>query len=442
MINISEEIKSLIESFGVKKSLVIRLGDLDITSDLISQDSVNISQGLSSKDNYSIGNTICSELNFAIINNKNKYTESSFYNKEVSVQMLIENEAGTELRMNCGKYICQRPTITNTGKIDIRAYDFMMKFEINSDRFLNTLTYPITLKEFIGKACEYVGIEHNLTNDIANATFEIKNRPESQKFTLRNIMSMAIAMTGGNGRINLESNKFEIVYLEDTNYTIPDSVHLNSIEIQDYQIAKIECIVVSNKENKDIIYGNRESYVYYMDNNELIYSNTDEEIVNMLGQILPRLENIDYKPFSITIGRGLIFLQPGDIISYVFNGKTYKAPILDRTLEGVYLADNLEASGSEDRDKLRSDSISSGQVSGIASAGYDNYNLTSTKRYMNETGTNIIAMGMYHSNIDKELIFKPSIFGNEYLGMETNFQEIISNTELFGEEPDMTRIDK
>lgn len=442
MIAISDELRESIESFGDEKSLNISLQNTNITSDLISQGSVSMTQGLSSKDNYSIGNTICTELNFSIINNKNRYTESSFYNKDVSVEMNIKTKEGNNLQLNCGKYICQRPTITNSGKIDIRAFDYMIKFEVNSNKFLNTLTYPITLVEFIRKACEYVGIEHNVADDIVNADFLIKQRPESQKITLRNIVGMALSIAGGNGRINTESNKFEVVYLEDSGYIVSNGVHLSTIEIEDYQIAQIGCIVASNKENRDVIYGDRDSYVYYMDSNELIYGNTDDEIVNMLGNILPKISNIDYKPFKLHIMRGLIFLQPGDIVSYVYNGKTYKAPILERTLTGIYLEDDLAASGSEDRDRLRQDTVSSGQVSGIMSGGYDRYNLTSTKRYLDSTGTVIVAMGMYHSNIDKELIFKPNVFGGEYLGMETNFQDIISNTDLIDVLPDMTRIDK
>lgn len=441
MLNIDESIKRSLESFGYKKSILINLEVADITSDLISQDSLTITQGLSSKDNYSVGNTICSELNFSIINNNNKYSESSFFNKVVSVKANIETADRIIKEFNCGKYICQRPKINNSGKIDIIAYDFMIKLDVNADRFLNTLTYPIKTVDFIRKACEYVGIEHDVPDDITNGDFMIKSRPESQKLNLRNLMSMALSIVGGNGRINIDTNKFEVAYLTDVNYKIPNSVHLDTIEIEDYNIAQIECVVASNKEDKDVIYGDRDSFVYYMDNNELIYGNTDEEIVNMLGRVLPRLQNINYKPFSLSIKRGLMFIQPGDIISYEYNGKEYKAPVLSRTCKGIYLEDTIEADGSENRDRLREDTISSGQVSGIASSGFDRYSLTSTKRYFDSTGEVIIAMGMYHSNVDKELIFKPDIFAGEYLGMETNFQEKISNSDIIGD-PDMTPINK
>lgn len=442
MINISDSLRKSLESFGDDKSLRISLEILDITSDLISQNSVSLKQGLSSKDNYSIGNTICSEIKFSIINNANKYTSMSFYNKNITVELDINTKSGEKLTLGCGKYICQRPKITNSGKIEITGYDYMLKFEVNSDKFLNTLTYPITLVEFMRKACEYVGIEHNIPDNITNANFQIKGRPESQKYTIRELMGMALSIAGGNGRINIENNKFEVAYLTESGYTIPDSVHFNSVEIDDYQIAQIGCVVASNKENTDIIYGDRDSFVYYMDSNELIYNSTDEEIVNMLGNVLPRLANIDYKPFNINIMRGLVFLQPGDIISYYYNGKEYKAPIFERTLTGIYQQDNLAAAGTEDRDRLRETSVSSGQVSGIASSGYDKYTLTATKRYLDANGENIVAMGMYHSNIDKELIFKPNIFNGAYIGMQTNFQDDISNTDLVGVAPDMTRIDK
>lgn len=440
MLNISDKLKRSLESFGDKKSIKIKLGDLDITSDLISQSSVKLDQGLSSKDNYSIGNTICSELNFSIINNKNKYTNNSFFNKEVTVQVEIETSTGEILELNCGTYICQRPTISNSGKIDIKAYDKMMKLDINSDAFLNTLNYPISLTDFLKKACNYVGIECNIASDIVNGDFKIKSRPESQKFTLRELVGMALQIAGGNGRINISNNNFEVVYLTETNYTIPESVHFDVISIEDYLPAQIECVVASNKENKDIVYGERSGFVYYIDGNELFYSSTDEEILNALGRILGKLSNIVYNPYSISIKRGLIFLQPGDIISFTYNGKTYKGPILDRTLDGLYLSDEISASGSEDRDKLRQSTISSGQVSGMISSGVSAYNLISTHRYLDETGSTILAMGMRHSNINEELIFKPHMEGDAYLGMETNFQAEITNIDTFGELPDMTEI--
>lgn len=442
MINVGYDIMRSLESFGDTKSLRIDLEVLDITSDLISQNSVSLKQGLSSKDNYSVGNTICSEIKFGIINTGNKYTDKSFYNKTITVTVVIDTLDGNHLELPCGKYICQRPKITNSGKIEITGYDYMIKFDINSDRFLNTLTYPIRLVEFIRKACDYAGVDHDVDSNIINADFEIKERPESQKYTMREILGMALALAGGNGRINIENNRFEVAYLKESGYTIPQSVHFSKLEIDDYDVASIGCIAASNKENKDVIYGDRDSFVYYIDNNELIYGNTDEEIVNMLSNILPALSDIDYKPFKLDIMRGLIFLQPGDIITYEYNNRAYKAPIFERTLTGLYAEDSLSASGTEDRDTLRKDTVSSGQVSGIASAGYSRYTLTSTKRYLDETGRNIIAMGMCHSNINKELIFKPKIFEGNYIGMETNFQDDIVNTDLKGEEPDMTRIDK
>lgn len=442
MLPVSTWIMTSLESWGDEKNIHISLGGLNVTPDLISEGSVSLEQGLSSKDNYSIGNTICSEFKFSLINTKNKYTDSSFYDQPVVVTLTMHTKEGRDLTMDCGQYICQRPTIKNTGRIDIRAYDEMIKFEKSSEECLNSITYPISLVDFMRRLCAYAGVKSDIREDITNGTFMIKQRPESQKLTLRDLMGMALTIAGGNGRINIVRNTFEVAYVENSGYTIPDGVHISTVEIENFPTATIDCVVASNSQNEDIVYGNKNGFVYYIDNNELLYGWTDEEIVNMLSGVLYRLRNIVYRPFKLGIKRGLIFLQPGDIVSFTYNNRTYTAPILERRLIGLYREDSLSATGTEDRDRLRDRQVSSGQVSEMISGAYGNYNLVTTTRYLNKSGTEIIAMGMKHSNLEKELIFKPVIFEGQYLGMQTNFQDGIENTDKFGEEPDMKRIDK
>ena len=431
MINISAELKDAIESFGYNKSLSIRLNDLDISSDLISQDSVSLVQGLSSRDNYSIGNTLCSELNFSIINNKNRYTDISFYNNIINVTANIQTQLGVTRTVSFGSFICQRPTITNTGKIDIRAYDYMIKLETSGDRFLDSLDYPISLLDFMRAACEYVGIAHNIADDIVNANFQIKKRPSSTKLTIRSLMNKALELAGGNAQINLNTNEFEVVYLTDTEYEIPTKVHFDSVKIQDYQIALISCIVASNGENADIKYGDETGYVYYIDNNDLIYDCTDEEIYNALGNILPKLSNINYKPFELNIKRGLMFLQPCDIVSFEYDNITYKVPILERTLTGIYLEDSLSASGSEDRDKLRDDNVTGGQIASTFNSYISGNRPSAFKTYYtDENYSKLSEIGAILSDGSTEIVFKPLYQNGLLAGFKTNFDINFPNTNI------------
>jgi hypothetical protein len=103
---------------------------------------------------------------------------------------------------------------------------------------------------------------------------------------------------------------------------------------------------------------------------------------------------------------------------------------------------SIEGKGTEDRDSIRSDSVSSSMTSSVAksAASSSKYTLTSTKRYLSSNGQTIVAIGMYHKSVNKELIFKPDMSDGDYLGMLTNFQDEIVNTDLFGEDPDMTMI--
>jgi hypothetical protein len=444
MLDIDESIKTAIESWSNSKNLTLYIGENTFENRQLSEGSVSLKQGLTQDSTYTIGNTICSELDFSIINVSGKYKASDIVDQRVKVKLTIDRNEETEKELYFGEYNCDRPENNSNGKIDVIAYDDIIKLEKNADEFLNTINFPIELREFMIKICEYAGISQNIGTDIVNATFSIKSRPDSQKLTLRNLMNNALTIAAGNGIINPLTNNFEVKYLTKTGYTINDSVHVDSLTTSSFHVADYTGVVAYNSENKAIIYGSKTN-VYYIDNNDLIYDNTDEEIVNMIANVLNTIKDAPYVPFEMKLKRGLLFLQPGDIITVRERvGSEYylvNVPILDRTLTGIYKEDELKAGGSIDTNSYTSDNITSSQVNSIINNLYNKYSLTSTKRYLNSEGTEVEAMGMYHSNVGKELIFKPIFEGEKYIGMQTNFSDSILNTDLLGEDPDMTRID-
>lgn len=118
------------------------------------------------------------------------------------------------------------------------------------------------------------------------------------------------------------------------------------------QITRLQ--IRTNEEDIGITYGT-EGNDYIIQSNFLLYGKTAAELRTVASNLLPKLTNRAYVPFTM-LAKGNPELEAGDHIYFIVNNSYCRSYILSRELQGVaVLRDNYEARGLETREPVSND---------------------------------------------------------------------------------------
>lgn len=302
-------------------------------------------------------------------------TAENFKGKKMRVSILL---AGQDEAYQLGEYkvYSDKPTADRLYK-DIVAYDAMYEI-LNAEvsGWYNSLTFPMTLRQFRDSFCSYVGVEQEeitLINDAMMVEKTIDPGELPGKTVIEAICEIngCFGHIGRNGKLRyvLLERMIEGLYPADDLYPSDDLYpadpmgttevsrsHYISCQYEDFICQHIDKLQIRQEENDIGAISGTGDNCYIIEDNFLVYGKSAADLQTIADNVLSVIGVVWYRPAQVE-ARGNPCLEVGDGILLHTTRATIYTYILQRTLKGIQaLKDSYTAEGEEYR---------TGQVNGI-----------------------------------------------------------------------------
>lgn len=196
------------------QNIVLTDEDIDISAGVVIDDILN------SDIDLIFGKAVMKSLRTRIyLSEKTKYL---IWTGEFKMEFGVEISGVTKW-VTVGYFSGERPTnLTTVEAVDFIAYDRMQKFEILSDNFFSSLTYPKTLKQMYHLLVDFVygdtgSTHHYVDGDALTASFNRSysaSPVETTGYTCRDVLAWMAEAVGCYAKINA-AGKCELVWFRD-----------------------------------------------------------------------------------------------------------------------------------------------------------------------------------------------------------------------------------
>ena len=286
--------------------------------------------------------------------------------------------AGQDEPYQLGEYkvYSDKPTADRLYK-DIVAYDAMYDI-LNAEvsEWYNSLTFPMTLRQFRDSFCTYVGVEQEeitLINDDMTVEKTIDPGELPGKTVIEAICEIngCFGHIGRNGKLRyvVLEQMIEGLYPADDLYPSDDLYpadpmgttevsrsHYISCQYEDFICQHIDKLQIRQEENDIGAISGTGNNCYIIEDNFLVYGKSAEDLQSIADNVLSVIGVVWYRPAQVE-ARGNPCLEVGDGILLHTTRETIYTYILQRTLKGIQaLRDSYTAEGEEYRN---------GQVNGL-----------------------------------------------------------------------------
>ena len=302
-------------------------------------------------------------------------TTENFKGKKMRVSILL---AGQDEAYQLGEYkvYSDKPTADRLYK-DIVAYDAMydiLNTEVSG--WYNSLTFPMTLRQFRDSFCSYVGVEQEeitLINDAMMVEKTIDPGELPGKTVIESICEIngCFGHIGRNGKLRyvVLEQMIEGLYPADDLYPSDDLYpadplgttevlrsHYISCQYEDFICQHIDKLQIRQEENDIGAISGTGNNCYIIEDNFLVYGKSAADLQTIADNVLSVIGVVWYRPAQVE-ARGNPCLEVGDGILLYTTRETIYTYILQRTLKGIQaLRDSYTAEGEEYR---------TGQVNGL-----------------------------------------------------------------------------
>lgn len=214
----------------------------------------------------------------------------------------------------------------------------MVKFDVSADAFLNSLSYPTTLKNIFTSLCAHVGVPAS-TADFPNSgkTFD-SPLFRTQDVLCREVLQWIAEAACSFARIS-RSGVCELAWFTDTDVTFnktANSADYYNTVVSEYQVAKIDKLQVAASEKDIGVIVGTGTNAYQIIDCPMLYGYTDAQIRPYAQVIYNRLNSFAaFTPVELD-AKGDWSLEAGDMIKVVTDDGTYTFPIyrMDLTFKG------------------------------------------------------------------------------------------------------------
>lgn len=245
----------------------------------------------------------------------------------------------------------------------IVAYDRMLKFDIDVADWYNSLSFPVTLKQFRDSLCAYVGVVQ-VSVVLPLDDMQITKTIEPEQLDGRKVLMALCEINGCFGNFDITGRftyKFlgisglfpsEILFPEDnlfpsemTNAETLSYYKQSETNYEDYVVNPIDKIEIRQEEGDvGIGYGPGKN-CYVIQGNFLVYGKSSEQLLAIASTVYDQISGRLYRPCHI-VGPALPWVEIGDGIICYTTDDVIETYCLKRTMKGIQaMMDTYEASG-------------------------------------------------------------------------------------------------
>ena len=322
---------------GKPQKLKLTFGENQIAEQNLSISGLTYSSMAFEDEELTIGAACSAELGVELLNFDGGLSSFNFDGTEftASIGVLVGEEYEY---VPLGVFISEKPDKLKPKKISITAHDRMVKFDVSADAFLNSLSYPTTLKNIFTSLCAHVGVPASMA-DFPNSgkTFD-SPLFRTQDVLCREVLQWIAEAACSFARIS-RSGVCELAWFTDADVTFnktANSADYYNAVVSEYQVAKIDKLQVSASEKDIGVIIGTGTNAYQIIDCPMLYGYTDAQIRPYAEVIYNRLNSFAaFTPVELD-AKGDWSLEAGDMIKVVTDDGAYTFPIyrMDLTFKG------------------------------------------------------------------------------------------------------------
>lgn len=322
---------------GKPQKLKLTFGENQIAEQNLSISGLTYSSMAFEDEELTIGAACSAELGVELLNFDGGLSSFNFDGTEFTASIGVL--AGEEYEyVPLGVFISEKPDKLKPKKISITAHDRMVKFDVSADAFLNSLSYPTTLKNIFTSLCAHVGVPASMA-DFPNSgkTFD-SPLFRTQDVLCREVLQWIAEAACSFARIS-RSGVCELAWFTNTDVTFnktANSADYYNAVVSEYQVAKIDKLQVAASEKDIGVIVGTGTNAYQIIDCPMLYGYTDAQIRPYAQVIYNRLNSFAaFTPVELD-AKGDWSLEAGDMIKVVTDDGTYTFPIyrMDLTFKG------------------------------------------------------------------------------------------------------------
>lgn len=365
MIKISEDIKKLYIEDGTPIELEVRFKDnafptikgLDVLSE-----QMTLHESICEEEQLKFGGCNASSFELTVFN-----LNSGIKGYEIEPVLITKK---TEIPLGVF-YVETIEKYAGKDYKKLTAYDKMRYFDVDVKDWYDSLTFPISVKNFRDSLCNYVGVEQNDVTLIADNVMLTKELDSSNGINGLSLMKQICEISGVFGRMD-RYDKFDYLSLEssmllpaddlfpandlypsagsgssENSFNIPTSLMYEHPLVEDFFTSNIDGVIIVDSEGAQVLTEYNQN-PYYVQDNFVIMGQTHETISALSNALLSKISSISYRPINSSKIKGQPYVECGDFISGEVNGYGFEAYVFQRDLTGIKaLRDSYICKGKE-----------------------------------------------------------------------------------------------
>ena len=365
MIKISEAIKKLYIEDGTPIDLEVRFKDdafPTIKGSDVPSEQMTLHESICEEEQLKFGGCNASSFELTVFN-----LNSGIKGYEIE-PVLITNK--TEIPLGVF-YVETIEKYAGKDYKKLTAYDKMRYFDVDVKDWYESLTFPISVKDFRDSLCNYVGVKQNDATLIADNIMLTKELDSSSGINGLSLMKQICEISGVFGRMD-RYGKFDYLSLEssmllpaddlypandlypsagsensENSFNIPTSLMYKHPLVEDFFTSNIDGVIIVDSEGAEYITENKGN-PYYIQDNFAIIGQSYDTITQLATALVKKISNISYRPVNSSKIKGQPYVECGDFISGEVNSYGFETCVFQRDLTGVKaLRDSYICKGKE-----------------------------------------------------------------------------------------------
>lgn len=367
-----KSIRQMFYDDSVDKQLIITYpgSGTTLTNAEFQSETMTVTEALCDEQELRFGCCVASSFEITVLD-----TVESFKGKSMNVAIRLD---GALKDYEIGKYkvYSDKPTADRRYR-QITAYDALYDIlNAETSKWYNSLTFPMSLRQFRDSFCAYFGIEQEEVA-LVNDKMTVEKTIDPKELPGKTVIEAICEINGCFGHITragklryvVLKQMIEGLYPADDLYPSDDLYpadpvgtteisHNNYISCQyeDFIVQHIDKLQIRQEENDIGAISGTGNNCYIIEDNFLVYGKSAADLQTIADNVLSVISRVWYRPAQVE-ARGNPCLEVGDGILLYTSRETIYTYILQRTLKGIQaLRDSYTAEGEEYR---------TGQVNGL-----------------------------------------------------------------------------
>ncbi len=254
---------------------------------------VDYTHDINNASDFVIGTAASAQIKFSIkedVRSAQKYQglTARWYNQQGS-----SNEW-----KQMGRFVITDVNAQDAMTSTLLGYDFISKFDIYVDDWLDGLTFPMTIGNFYKGLCEKVGVDYK-TLSFVNSGYYFEDNFTSNNITARQLLQYiaqcagAYATVDENGVADLRQYLSKDVSLDKTKYT--------KLNYAYYTITPIGKLTVQMSNNDLGVSAGEGDNIYKITNNPIFYFESEEQALQPVQNVFNIIKQVVYTPCDIDL---------------------------------------------------------------------------------------------------------------------------------------------